>query len=75
MLVFLAKSSVWLYSDRKPRACQKRGNSPGLGKCLAPRQHKVCKCPTPGMDKAGKWPTVAQGGGGGRGGLGTAGID
>ena len=39
--------------DRKPRACQKLGNGPGVG-----------KCPTPGTDKVGKYPAVAQGGGG-----------
>ena len=34
-------------------------------------QHKICKCPTPGTEKAGKCPTVAGGGGG----MGAAGID
>ena len=31
---------------------------PGAGQC------KICKCPTPGTDKAGKCPAVARGGGG-----------
>ena len=39
---------------RKLHACQKLGNSPGTGKCPAPGQCKICKCPTPGTDKAGK---------------------
>ena len=39
---------------------------PGPGQC------KICKCPTPGTDKAGECPAVALEGGGG---LGTAGID
>ena len=38
-----------LYSDRKPCTCQKLGNRPGAGKCPAPRQHKICKCPTSGV--------------------------
>ena len=71
LLSFPVKSSVWLYADRKPRACQKLGKGPGVGKCPAPGQHKICKCPTPGTDKAGKCPAVAWGGGG----LGAAGID
>ena len=58
------KSSVWLYSDKKPRACQKLG-------VAAPGQRKICKCPTPGIDKAGKCPAVAWGDGG----LGAAEID
>ena len=45
-----------LYSDRKPRVCRKLGNGP--------RQHKICKCPTPATDKVGKCPAVARGGGG-----------
>ena len=32
---------------------QKLGNGPRVGKCPGPRQHKICKCPTPGTDKAG----------------------
>ena len=36
MLVFPVKSSVLLYFDRKPRACQQLGNSPGASKCPAP---------------------------------------
>ena len=54
-LVFPVKSSVKLYSDRKPRACQKFG----VGKCLVPGQRKICKCPTPGIDKASKCPILA----------------
>ena len=59
-------------SDKKPCACQKLGNSPGVGKCRAPGQSKICKCPSPGTDKVSKRPTIARGGGGG---LGAAGID
>ena len=64
---FPAKPSVQLYSDRKPRACQKFRNGPGIGKCPAPGPCKICKCPTPGTDKAGKYPAVAWGRGGGVG--------
>ena len=46
-LVLPVKFSVYLYSDRKPCACQKLGNSPGVGKCPVPGQSKICKCPTP----------------------------
>ena len=46
------KPSLWLYSDRKPRACQKLGIGPGVGKYPAPGQCNICKCPTPGTDKA-----------------------
>ena len=35
---------------------------PATGQC------KIWKCPTPGTDKAGKYPAVARGGGGGGGG-------
>ena len=56
-----------LYSDRKPRACQKFGVGPGVGKCPAPWQRKICKRPTPGTGKAGKCPAVAGGVGAGRG--------
>ena len=31
-------------------------------------QHKICKCPTPGTDGAGKCQALARGGGGGGGG-------
>ena len=61
---FSVKSSAQLYSDRKPRACQKFGVGPGLDKCPAHGQRKTCKCPTPGTDKADKCPAVAGGGGG-----------
>ena len=54
-----------LYSDRKPRTCQKLENGPEVGKCPAPRQCKICKCPTPGTDMTGKCPAVAGGGLGG----------
>ena len=60
-----------LYSDRKLRACQKLGVGPGVGKCPAPGQRKICKRPTPETDKAGKCPAKAGGGrmgGGGEGG-------
>ena len=52
-----------LYSDRKPRECQKLEVGPGVGKCPAPGQRKICKCHTPGTDKAGKCPEVTRGGG------------
>jgi len=61
LLVFPVKSSVWLYSDRKPRACQKLGAGPGVDKFPAPGQRKICKCPTPRTEKAGKCPVVARG--------------
>ena len=64
MVVLPAKFSVYSYSDRKPCACQKLGNSPGVGKCPAPGQSKICKCPTPRTDKAGNAPAIAQWGGG-----------
>ena len=35
----------------------------------APGQWKICKCPTPGTDKAGKCPAVARGGELGAGGI------
>ena len=59
--------SVYLYYDRKPRACQKLRDFAGVGKCPAPGQHKICKSPTPGTDKAGNCPAVARGGGVGEG--------
>ena len=68
LLSFPVKSSVYFYSDRKPRAWKNLGNGPGVGKCPVPGQHKICNCPTPGTDKAGKCPAVAAGGGGGRAG-------
>ena len=58
-----------LYSDRKPYACQKLGDGPGVGKCPAPRQCKICQYPTPGTDKVGKCPAVPRGGGAGRAGV------
>ena len=42
---FPVKPSVYLYSDRKLRACQKLGNGPGVGKCPTPRTDKAVKCP------------------------------
>ena len=51
---FSVKPSVLLYSDRKPRACQKLENGPGVGKFPAPGP---CKA----TDKAGKCPAVARG--------------
>ena len=62
-LFFSVKSSAQLYSDRKPRACQKFGVGPGLDKCPAHGQRKTCKCPTPGTDKADKCPAVEGAGG------------
>ena len=46
--------------SRKPRACHKLGDGPGVGKCPAPGQYKICKCSTSGIDKAGKCPAVAR---------------
>ena len=40
-------------------------NGLGIGKCPARGYCKICKCPTPGTDKAGKFPAVAWSGGGG----------
>ena len=48
---------------------------PGVGKCPAPGQYKICKYPIPGTDKAGKCPAVARGGKGGGGGGGGGGGD
>ena len=59
LLSLPVKSSVYFFSDSKPRACQKLRNGPG--------QLKICKCPTLGTDKAGKCPAVARGEGGGWG--------
>ena len=65
LLVFPIKSNkiskkILLYSDRKPRARQKLS--------VRPEQPKICKCPTPGTNRANKCPAVARGGGGGGGG-------
>ena len=49
-------------------------NGLGIGKCPARGYCKICKCPTPGTDKAGKFPAVAWSGGGG-GVLGPGAID
>ena len=59
----------------KPHACRKLGNSPGVGKCPAPGERKICICATPGTEKAGKCPAAARGVGGKGGALGAAGID
>ena len=48
-------------------------NGLGIGKCPARRYCKICKCPTPGTDKAGKFQLPGMGGGGGV--LGTGAID
>ena len=56
VLVLPVKFSVYLYSDRKPRACQKLGNSPGVGKYPIPRQSKICKCPIPQDWQGGQCP-------------------
>ena len=37
--------------------------APGLANARSPGQHKICKCPTPRTDKAGKCPEVDGGGG------------
>ena len=34
---------------------------PGVGKCPALVQCKICRCPTPGTDKEGKCPAEARG--------------
>jgi len=49
-----------------------RVKSSGMALGLANGQHKICKCTTPGTDKAGKCPAVVggrQGGGAGRAGI------
>ena len=58
-LVLPVKSSVWLYSIRKPRACQKLWVGAGVGKGPAPGQRKICKCPAVALGVG------AAGGGGG----------
>ena len=65
MLVLPARFSVYLYSDRKLRACQKLGNSLGVGKCPAPRQSQMCECPTPQDWYGCQCPCTSPGGGGG----------
>ena len=35
---------------------------PGVGKCPAHGQCKICKCPTPGLTRRAEWPAVARGG-------------
>ena len=71
-ICFFSSKTVWVYSDGKPRACQKLGNGSGAGKCPVPGLCKIWKCPNLGHDKADKCPAVAQMGGGE---LGAAGID
>ena len=51
------------------------GMARGLANARHPGQCKICKCPIPGIDKAGKCPAVARGGEGGGGELGAGGID
>ena len=45
---------------RKLPACQKLGNSPGIGKCPAPGQCKICKCPAVARARkgGGRWAQV-----------------
>ena len=64
---FPVKPSVYLYSDRKPRACQKLGNGRGVGKCPAPGQ-----C-SGGLTRRANAPQYPVGGGGGS--VGAGGID
>ena len=73
MLFLPAKFSVYLYSDRKPHACQKLGNSPGVGKCRPRGRAEFANAPPLRADMAGNAPAIAQWGGGGN--LCTAGID
>ena len=48
----------------KPRACQKLGIGPGVsGKCPAPGQCNICKCPTPGLTRRANAPQLPGGGG------------
>ena len=42
---------------------QKLRSGPRVGKCPVLRQHKICNCPTPRTDKAGKCPALAWKGG------------
>ena len=44
---------------------KRSGLALGLANARAPGQRKICKCPTPGTDEAGKCPAVAREGGGG----------
>ena len=37
------------------------GLAPGLANARSPGQRKICKCPTPGTDEAGKCPAVTRG--------------
>ena len=60
-------SSVLLYSYRKPRACQRLGNSPGVGKCPALGSAKFANTRSPGLKR---WANALQWPGGGGGGTG-----
>ena len=62
---------TYIWKGTKPRSRQKPGGS-GIGKCPTPEPRRLL-IPTPRIDKASKYPAVAQGGGGGGGGA--AGID
>ena len=61
---FQVKPSVYLYSDRKLRACQKLGNGPGGWQMPSPRAVQNLQTAPP--DKGGKCPAVSRGRGGGR---------
>ena len=64
LLAFPVKSSVYLYSNRKPRACQKLVGGPRVGKCPVPGQRKICKCLTHGTGwQAGQMPHSSRGAG------------
>ena len=60
-------SSVLLYSDRKPRACQRLGNSPGVGKCPALSSAQFANTRSPGLKRWANAPRWPGGGGGGTG--------
>ena len=64
---FSSKILCVVSCERKPRACQKLGVGPGVGKCPAPGQRKSCKCPTPGLKRRANTPQHPKGGGGGGG--------
>ena len=59
------------YSDRKPRACQKLGVGPRVGKCPAPGSTKFANAPSPGLTRRAN----ASSSPGWVGGLGAAGFD
>ena len=51
LLFFPVKPSVELYSDRKPRACQKLGNGPGVVYAQPPGSAKFANAPPPRLTR------------------------